>query len=509
MVLGRPGRTVNVMRRRAAAGLLALAVACAAGAERKDADVEALIAAGVKPDASGIAKYLRQLLPNAQRDRRVAALIRQLGADSYAAREEAAKAISALPVLPRAALTRAAQSTDAEVRTRAQGLLGRGDRQAQRTIAAALAVIAKRKIKSLATEVIAAGPHCPAFERSRLLREALAATVAPADVDLLRRAVRAESALTRAAGAVALDHLLADKADADLAALLKDPADRVRLASARALANRGRPTALPAMAELLGSKEFWVRWQAAEALRWLSGMRFGYEAHGAPDKRKQSAEKWLAWSRGPGRQAKLRFPIPTTGVIQLFNGADLTGWRAVDGGKKVDPKTNWQVKDGVLRCNDTGRGYLYHTRSLAEFELTLEWRWPKRGGDSGVWLMIAKPGQAACLEAQLLAGSAGDFWVVGNFPVTVRGQRVHGRAAKLADSSERPLGQWNRMTIRIIAGTVSVHVNGVLQNQAANCPRAPAHIALQNEGTVIEFRNIQVRPLTGTSAPGKKDKAGG
>ena len=50
------------------------------------------------------------------------------------------------------------------------------------------------------------------------------------------------------------------------------------------------------------------------------------------------------------------------------------------------------------------------------------WRWPEAGGDSGVWLLMAKPGGSMplCLEAQLLSDSAGD--TVQRYEYDVYGQ---------------------------------------------------------------------------------------
>ena len=174
----------------------------------------------------------------------------------------------------------------------------------------------------------------------------------------------------------------------------------------------------------------------------------------------------------------------------LFDGKTLKGWHALPGGA-------WQVKDGVLVFQGDRRGYLYHERPLTDYVLTLEWRWPGKEGDSGVWFLMAKPGAArpACLEVQLLSGKAGDFWLIGGFRMTVAGRPAAGHVVKSAASSERPIGQWNRMTITVLGGAVTVKVNGVVQNKAADCPRGPSHVALQAEGDAIHFRNIRVQPL--------------
>jgi len=484
--------------------VLALGVVCglpgtalAEQSSQVDADVATLIEASVKPDAAGLRAYLKQFIPSASDRARVARLIKDLGGEKFTVRQAATKSLASLPVFPREALEQAARNDDPEVRNRARGLLELGVDQGQRTHLAALAVSARQKIKGLAAEVLAAGAHCPESDRSRIVTKALVATVTLADTRMLRGALRSEALWRRVAAATALDHLLAAKADENLLPLLKDPDDSVRLTVGCLLINRENRAGLVSLAELLASKDHAMRWQSAESLRWLIGKQFDYDPFAGPDKRKPLAEKWLAWARGPGQKADLQIPIKVPSVIQLFNGTNLSGWKAVNNGQDVDPTTCWQIKAGVLRCKGAGRGYLYHKQPREDYELTVEWRWPDGPGDSGVWFMMAKPGGAkpACLEAQLLSGSAGDFWVLGNLAIKARGQRAGGHVAKLAASSEKPVGKWNLITIRVLKGTVDVKVNGVQQNTATDCPRKPGHIALQTEGDVVEFRKVQLRPL--------------
>lgn len=473
------------------------AAAIAEQSSQVDADVETLREAGVKPDAAGLRAYLKQFIPSASDAARVAQLIKDLGGEEFKVRQAATKALAALPVFPREALEKAALDDDPEVRNRAKGLLELGENQGQRTHEAALAVFARQKIKALAAEVLAAGAHCPKSDRSRIVTKALVATVTPADTGMLRKELRSDALWRRLAAATALDHLLAAKADKDLLALLKDPNDSVRLTAGRLLINRENRAGLVSLTELLVSKDPATRRQSAESLQWLIGKTFDYDPFAGPEKRNASAEKWLAWARGPGQKAKLQIPIKPPGVIQLFNGTNLSDWKAVNNGQNVDPSASWQIKGGVLRSKGTGRGYLYHKHPREDYELIVEWRWPDGPGDSGVWFMMAKPGgvKPMCLEAQLLAGSAGDFWLLGNLAIKAQGKRAGGHVAKMAATSERPVGQWNRMTIRVLKGTVEVKVNGARQNTATDCPRKPGHIALQTEGDVVEFRRVQIRPL--------------
>ena len=64
----------------------------------------------------------------------------------------------------------------------------------------------------------------------------------------------------------------------------------------------------------------------------------------------------------------------------------------------------------------------------------------------------------------------------------------------MADSSEKPPGQWNVAEIYCYAGTIRIFINGVLQNKASETSVSSGKICLQSEGREIEFRNLYIEP---------------
>ena len=65
----------------------------------------------------------------------------------------------------------------------------------------------------------------------------------------------------------------------------------------------------------------------------------------------------------------------------------------------------------------------------------------------------------------------------------------------LTDNSEKPVGQWNTMIIECVADTVKVWENGDLVNYGYNATAQKGHIALQSEGSEVEFRKIELTPI--------------
>ena len=63
---------------------------------------------------------------------------------------------------------------------------------------------------------------------------------------------------------------------------------------------------------------------------------------------------------------------PPAGYRALFNGKDLTGWKA-----DAQAKRHWTVQGGVLDYDGQDRD-LWTEEEFGDFVLTLEWRWSGR-----------------------------------------------------------------------------------------------------------------------------------
>lgn len=186
----------------------------------------------------------------------------------------------------------------------------------------------------------------------------------------------------------------------------------------------------------------------------------------------------------------------------VFNGKDLSNWTYHLGDAKAAMEDVWSVNDGVLACKGQPVGYLITEKDdFHDYVLSLEWRWPEKGGNNGVLVHVTEPGALGvwpkCLEVQLGSGDAGDFWVIGTtIDVENADQRRDGRRhLNLSDGDEKPIGEWNHMEITCRGDEVRVKVNGKLVNHATNVSQTRGAIALQSEGTPIEFRNVILEQL--------------
>ena len=182
-------------------------------------------------------------------------------------------------------------------------------------------------------------------------------------------------------------------------------------------------------------------------------------------------------------------------TVTLFNGKNLDGWKPVLKDASTDSSAVWSAKDGVLRCEGNPFGYIRTTEAYSNYNLHVEWRWAEKPTNSGVLLHLTGPDKIwpQCIEAQLANQNAGDFIAMGGSSFAEKKEK--NRVPKLHDTNEKKSGQWNSYDITCKADTITLVVNGLLQNTATKTSLTSGHIALQSEGGPIEFRNVTLTPL--------------
>lgn len=202
-------------------------------------------------------------------------------------------------------------------------------------------------------------------------------------------------------------------------------------------------------------------------------------------------------------------------TISLFNGKDLTGWHAdvPAKDKNSDTAASFIVRDGKLVSMGDPRGHLITDASYSDYRLDVEYRFAGKPGNCGVLVHASTPRALykmfpKSIEVQMQHQDAGDFWCIEE-DITVpnmeerRGPKAEwsingkkGRRIKnLTDDSEKPLGEWNTMRIECLKDKIRVWVNGILVNDGYNCTATKGQIALQAEGSEVEFRKLVLTPI--------------
>lgn len=169
--------------------------------------------------------------------------------------------------------------------------------------------------------------------------------------------------------------------------------------------------------------------------------------------------------------------------INLFNGKDLSGWKAVG-------NTNqWEVRNGVLTSPHSGAN-LISERTFTDFKLHVEFRYQK-GSNSGVYLRGRYECQIEDSDKE-------------THPSSVLYSGIYGF---LAPSEINALGpnQWQNYDITLIGRMVTVVANGktVISNQEIpgitggaldSNEGEPGPIYFQGDHGPIEFRKVVITP---------------
>ncbi|MBZ4191069.1 3-keto-disaccharide hydrolase [Niabella beijingensis] len=169
--------------------------------------------------------------------------------------------------------------------------------------------------------------------------------------------------------------------------------------------------------------------------------------------------------------------------INLFNGKDLTGWKA------VGAENQWIVKSGVLTSPHSGAN-LISDQKFTDFKLHVEFRYHK-GSNSGVYLR-------GRYETQI-EDSPKDA-----HPSSVLFSGIYGFLTPSEINAKGP-DQWQSYDVTLIGRMVTVVVNGktVISNQEIpgitggaldSDEGAPGPIYIQGDHGPIEFRKIVITP---------------
>ena len=199
----------------------------------------------------------------------------------------------------------------------------------------------------------------------------------------------------------------------------------------------------------------------------------------------------------------------------LINGTDLSGWHIDVPDMDNDPAVinPFIVRDGMLVALGEPLGHIVTNAEHENYRLEVEYRFTKEAGNGGVMLHSSTLRAVndlfpQSLEVQMKHENAGDFWCfqedieVPDMETRRGPKETWGSTAdkqrnipKLTDA-ENPAGQWNKLTIESVEDEVKVWLNDVLVNYGYNCTAQKGKIALQSEGSEIEFKKVDLTPIT-------------
>ena len=199
----------------------------------------------------------------------------------------------------------------------------------------------------------------------------------------------------------------------------------------------------------------------------------------------------------------------------LFNGKDLKGWHAdvPEMDKNVNAKTPFIIRDGLLVSLGTPGGHLITDSIYSNYKIEVQYRFAGKPGNCGLLVHASTPRALygmfpKSIEVQIEHTNAGDFWCIEQ-DITVpdmeqrRGDKsrwgVNGdklrKIERLVQDVEKPVGEWNKIVVECKNDEVIVWVNDILVNHGYKCTASSGQIALQAEGSEVEFRKVSLTKL--------------
>jgi len=187
------------------------------------------------------------------------------------------------------------------------------------------------------------------------------------------------------------------------------------------------------------------------------------------------------------------------------------------------PPETWTFKEGLIQCTGRPVGVTRSVKPYTNFELVLQWRHLRSGGNSGVFVWATEealtnlaPGRLppGGIEVQILDHgyteqyaneqkkrpdwftTHGDVFAVGKSklkpfpPLSPDGSRSFPRK-----NLSKGLGEWNHYYVRCINGEVRLWVNGEEVSGGTAAEPRTGYLCLESEGAPLEFKNLRVREL--------------
>jgi len=206
-------------------------------------------------------------------------------------------------------------------------------------------------------------------------------------------------------------------------------------------------------------------------------------------------------------------------TIELFNGRNTDGWHIdIPEMDTVPSAINpFIVRDGKLVSLGTPQGHLITDDRFENYRLETKYRFAGEPGNCGVLVHASTPRSLykmfpKSIEVQMYHENAGDFWcIVENIKVPNMEARrglpeewgiTEGkkrRILNLTDGTEKPLGEWNEMTVECLGDEIKVWLNGEFINYGYESTATQGQIAVQAEGSEVEFEYIRLTPISSLS----------
>ena len=205
------------------------------------------------------------------------------------------------------------------------------------------------------------------------------------------------------------------------------------------------------------------------------------------------------------------------GAVVLFDGTSLENFR---GYHQEEIGAGWSIEEGLLKFDGSGGGDIITREQYDNFELTFEWM-VTEGANSGVMYRVSTGDGAPYFSGAEYQILDDEKHRDGSNELTSAGSLYAMYAPQ--NKSLKPVGEWNEAGIVLNGSNVEHWLNGVMVVQAdlgsedwntrlneskfkdweKFARNASGHIAFQDHGDTVYYRNIVIRPIVAAVEAGE------
>jgi hypothetical protein len=308
-------------------------------------DEKTLRDAGIPVDSDGLLNFFRGRTLEQADAKHIHDLIRQLGADDFDDRENAAQALRKVGVRAAPLLHAAMKDPDVEVARRAERCLADVGGVDLVTPTAAARLIARRAPDGAVPVLLAYLPFTGDAAVEEEVLAALLALTTPGKGDaVLDAALGDPEPVKRAAAA----HVLARKGDksqqAAVRKLLTDADAHVRWRAAVGLLTARDKTGVPALLALMTEGPSDLAWRAEEVLRRVAGDKAPPASPGdTPESRRRCRDAWAAWWKENGDALDLAHFAESERLLGFTLGVEYNTGRVWECNR--DGSVRWEIRN--------------------------------------------------------------------------------------------------------------------------------------------------------------------
>lgn len=201
---------------------------------------------------------------------------------------------------------------------------------------------------------------------------------------------------------------------------------------------------------------------------------------------------------GGGNPGTTVVPIEKSDAVPLLAAESFPkDWHFVSAERSAKLEDSWVLKSGeageglILVGSGKPYGYLRTQRAYHNYELNLEWKFPRdENGNSGVLIHTGEADKVwpTSIQVQLHRPKAGSIFPSNDDAKTLN-------KVEIVDLLPPVKNTWFKCKVTCIDGKVTVWINDKQAGVVTGCEPLQGFIALQSEGAEVHFRNVSIKPL--------------